>query len=137
VAARRGRPPVDARRRLCAGFRQCVLFVEVYSVDCVLWLGVWVTVGTPGRTERSSIRLLGQNCKPYMVLIRCSIICFNTFLLSTQQWHLALDDRPCAQHVQSTRRMSLTVKRPSSKCYHFCCVEVTESSESSAYASSY
>jgi hypothetical protein len=33
VAARRGRPPVDARRRLCAGFRQCGAFVEVWIVD--------------------------------------------------------------------------------------------------------
>jgi hypothetical protein len=32
-------PLVDARRRLCAGFRQCGLFVEVCTVDCVLSLG--------------------------------------------------------------------------------------------------
>jgi hypothetical protein len=35
--------------------------------------------------------------------------------LPTQQWLLLAPDRPCAQHVQSTRRMRLTVKRPSTK----------------------
>jgi hypothetical protein len=35
VATRRGRPSVDARRGLCAGFRQCGSFVEVWAVDCV------------------------------------------------------------------------------------------------------
>jgi hypothetical protein len=33
VAASCGRPPVDARHRLCAGFRQCGSFVEVCPVD--------------------------------------------------------------------------------------------------------
>jgi hypothetical protein len=42
-------------------------------------------------------------------------MCFNALFLSTQQWHLALDDRPCAQHVQSTCRMSLMAPRPSIK----------------------
>jgi hypothetical protein len=41
--------------------------------------------------------------------------CFNTLFLPIQQWLLLAPDRPCAQHVQSTRRMSLTVKRPSIK----------------------
>jgi hypothetical protein len=40
---------------------------------------------------------------------------FQYISLSTQQWLLLAPDRPCAQHVQSTRRMSLTVKRPSTK----------------------
>ena len=44
MAASRGRPPVDARRLLCAGFRQCGSFVEVYAVDCVLSLGGWVVL---------------------------------------------------------------------------------------------
>jgi hypothetical protein len=39
VTARRGRPPVDARRRLCAGFRQCGSFVKMCDVECVLLLG--------------------------------------------------------------------------------------------------
>jgi hypothetical protein len=40
-----------------------------------------------------------------------SVITFyiNT-LLPTQQWLILAPDRPCTQHVQSTRRMSLTVK---------------------------
>jgi hypothetical protein len=42
-----------------------------------------------------------------------------TFWINTssnnQQWQPPLPDRPCAQHVQSTRRMSLTVKRPSTQ----------------------
>jgi hypothetical protein len=44
VATRRGRPPVYVRRRLCAGFLQCGLFVEVYSVDCVLSMGGWLVL---------------------------------------------------------------------------------------------
>ena len=44
VAASRGCPLVDARRRLCAGFRQCGSFVEVWAVDCVLSLGGWVVL---------------------------------------------------------------------------------------------
>jgi hypothetical protein len=40
----RGRPPVDARHRLCAGFRQCGLFVEVHTVDYILSLGGWVVL---------------------------------------------------------------------------------------------
>ncbi len=36
-------------------------------------------------------------------------------LSSNQQWLLALDDRPCAHNVQSTRRMSLTPTRQSTK----------------------
>jgi hypothetical protein len=43
------------------------------------------------------------------------VMTINTFLLPTQQWLLALDDRPCAHYVQSTRRMSLTPTRPSTK----------------------
>jgi hypothetical protein len=39
---------------------------------------------------------------------------FQYISLSTQ-WQLLAPDRPCAQHVQSTRRMSLTVNRPSNK----------------------
>jgi hypothetical protein len=39
----------------------------------------------------------------------------NTLLLPIKQWQSLLPDRPCAQHVQSTCRMSLTVKRPSTK----------------------
>jgi hypothetical protein len=39
----------------------------------------------------------------------------NTPLLQTKQWQSPLPDRPCDQHIQSTRRMSLTVKRPSTK----------------------
>jgi hypothetical protein len=35
--------------------------------------------------------------------------------LPTQQWLFLAPDRPCDQHVQSTRRMSLTAKRPSTK----------------------
>jgi hypothetical protein len=34
-----GRPPVDARRLLCVGFRQCGLIVEVCVVGCVLTQG--------------------------------------------------------------------------------------------------
>jgi hypothetical protein len=44
VAASRGRPPVDARGRLCAGFLQCESFVEVRIVDCVLSIGGWVVL---------------------------------------------------------------------------------------------
>jgi hypothetical protein len=33
VAASCGRPPVHVRRRLCAGFRKCGSFVEVFIVD--------------------------------------------------------------------------------------------------------
>jgi hypothetical protein len=40
---------------------------------------------------------------------------FQYISLSTQQWLLLAPDRPCYQHVQSTRRMSLTVKRPSTQ----------------------
>jgi hypothetical protein len=39
VTASRGRPPVDARRRLCAGFRQCGSFVKMCAVEYVLLLG--------------------------------------------------------------------------------------------------
>jgi hypothetical protein len=39
VTSRRGRPPVDARRRLCAGFRWCGSFVKMCAVECVLLLG--------------------------------------------------------------------------------------------------
>ena len=43
------------------------------------------------------------------------VMTINTFLLPTQQWLLALDDRPCAHNVQLTRRMSLTPTRLSTK----------------------
>jgi hypothetical protein len=48
----------------------------------------------------SSIGLLGQNCKPYMV----PIVCFYTLPSFTQQWHLALDDRPCDHRVPERTR---------------------------------
>jgi hypothetical protein len=77
--------------------------------DCNSWF-------SHGRYTRSygtvsSIGLLGPNCKPYMVVHSR----FQYIPLTTQQWLLLTPDRPCAQHVQSTRRMSLTVKRPSNK----------------------
>jgi hypothetical protein len=40
VAASRGRPPVDVRRLLCAGFRQCGLFAEVRCGLCLVNGGV-------------------------------------------------------------------------------------------------
>ena len=43
------------------------------------------------------------------------VMTINIFLLLTQQWLLALDAASCAQHVQSTCRMNLTVPRPSTK----------------------
>ena len=48
VAASGGRPPVDVRRRLCAGFLQCGSFVEVYAVGCILSLGGWVVLVRDG-----------------------------------------------------------------------------------------
>jgi hypothetical protein len=59
-----------------------------------------------------------QQCAQQVQTIRCSIICFNTFPFPTQQWHL-VPDSPCAQHVQSTRRMSLTPTRLSTKGFPF------------------
>ena len=54
VAARRGRPPGDVRRRLCAGFRQCGSFVKVCAMDCVLLLGGgWCWCGTVAYSARS------------------------------------------------------------------------------------
>jgi hypothetical protein len=44
VAARCGRPPVDACHRMCPGFRQCGSFVEVCIVDCVLSLWGWLVL---------------------------------------------------------------------------------------------
>jgi hypothetical protein len=40
---------------------------------------------------------------------------FQYIFLSIQQWLLLAPDLPCAQHVRLTRRISLTVKRPSTK----------------------
>jgi hypothetical protein len=53
VAARRGCPLVDARRRLYAGFRQCGSFVEVCAVDCVLSLGGWLVLVRGGGACRA------------------------------------------------------------------------------------
>jgi hypothetical protein len=39
VTSCRGCPQVDARRSLCAGFRQCGSFVKMCAVECVLLLG--------------------------------------------------------------------------------------------------
>ena len=44
VAAHHGSSLVDARRRLCAGFRQFGLFVEVCNVDYVLSIGGWLVL---------------------------------------------------------------------------------------------
>jgi hypothetical protein len=49
--------------------------------------------------------------------IRFVVTSYEYILLPTKQWQPPLPDHPRAQHVQSTRRMSLTVKRG---------VEVTE-----------
>ena len=48
----------------------------------------------------------------------------------TQQWLLALD-ASCAQHVQSTRRMNLTVPRPSTKGFTFLLVKEENSDDES------
>ncbi len=53
VAARRGRPPVDVRRRLCSGFRQCGLFAEVRAVDFVLSLEGWLVLVRGGGACRA------------------------------------------------------------------------------------
>ena len=56
VASRRGRPLGDARRQLCAGFRQCGSFVKVCAVDCVLLLGGgWCWCGAAERSARSVV----------------------------------------------------------------------------------
>jgi hypothetical protein len=47
--------------------------------------------------------------------IRFVVTSYEYISLPTQQWLLLAPDRPCDQHVQSTRRMSLTVKRLSTK----------------------
>ena len=44
LAVCRGRPPVDARRLLCAGFRQCGSCVEVCAVDLRLVDGGWLVL---------------------------------------------------------------------------------------------
>jgi hypothetical protein len=49
----RGRPPDDARRRLCAGFRQCGSFVEVCVVGCVLSMGRGLVLVRGGGTCRA------------------------------------------------------------------------------------
>jgi hypothetical protein len=63
----------------------------------------------------TSARLLGQNYRNRNYSkVRNYVLYEHSFFL-TQQWLLLAPDRPYAQHVQSTRRMSLTVKRPSTK----------------------
>ena len=96
-------------RATSAKFRLAIMAIPYTVAGCNSWF-------SHGRYTRSygtvsSIGLLGQNCKPYMVVHSR----FQYFSLSTQQWLLLAPDRPCAQHVQSTRRMRLTVKRPSTK----------------------
>jgi len=62
----------------------------------------------------TSARLLGQNYRKLNHnMVRHYVFIYISFF--SQQWLLALDDRPCFQYVQSTRRMSITPTRPSTR----------------------
>jgi hypothetical protein len=123
----------EGLRRACASIP--LHFAQFLSVSCdaLRWQHIYVlplaaihglvTVSTPGpvqntdSTEQLQVqdywdRIIGTETTVKSVI---TFYIYTCLLLSTQQWHLALDDRPCAQHVQSTRRMSLTVKRPSTE----------------------
>jgi hypothetical protein len=63
----------------------------------------------------TSVRLLGQNYRNRKYSKVRNYVLDKHFSSNNQQWQPPLPDRPCAQHVQSTRRMSLTVKRPSTQ----------------------
>ena len=65
VAASRGRPLVDARRWLCAGFWQCGSFVEVFVVDCLLSIGGWVVLVRGG----CACRVVGVGLRSGAVLV--------------------------------------------------------------------
>jgi hypothetical protein len=93
-------------------FRYFLQFILYQCYQYAAGRNSWFSHGRYTRSYGtvSSIGLLGPNCKPYMVVHSR----FQYISLSTQ-WQLLAPDRPCAQHVQSTRRMSLTVKRPSNK----------------------
>jgi hypothetical protein len=76
-----------------------------------------VTVGTPGPVQNtySTEQLQVQDYWDRIIAIGTTLIKFVSSFLDTPFFQPKTMARPCAQHVQSTRRMSLTVKRPSTK----------------------
>jgi hypothetical protein len=84
-----------------------------------------VTVSTPGPVRNSySVRVLGQNYRNRnQNKVRDYVdddffLC--TLFYQPKQWQFFAPDRPCAQHVQSTRRMSLRPRVRQTRGFHFC-----------------
>jgi hypothetical protein len=93
-----------------AQYTSYVYIHHVYMLDISQYL-IWraATMAIPGLSFAASCNSRSSHEFP----VKSVITFYINDSFPTQTMQPPLPDRPCAQHLQSTRRMSLTVKRPS------------------------